>query len=551
MLQRNKVRTDALILTALFLLVGLQPWVLVGLVTYAVYWKERRRTEVPRNAKLRSLTYNATGMKPVPPYYTNVNKYQLLNQPVGSPLEDTTAKSLGSSYYDAIILGTGVDTLYCAALLSRMGYRTICLCPTEDASGCLVAQTNDEWKDIPFDINDSKVANTQAIQKLLAPALCSTNDAQGGVRFASIGTEADGYSYDVISVPGLGYGSVASSFDDGGSSHSDDGSMINKNIANGIPFVLRAGGIASIAQDSALELGDGWFEEGKVDQSTSSIAQYVTMCAELNTDANEYYYSKMLFNEQQAAWASLLSGGKWSSTAYGTAAVRYAGDFLKRFIPYNPQVRSLAAAVGCRNEDILPSQTSMAVHVSNIAAASDPSGFSYPIGGPRSLGHALRHVIEYLGGKVVTEVSVQEFVLEDEETDTNTQQQSKATPPRCVGVKLVDGTILRLKKIKDEEAESIPSNGIVISFLGAIPTCIRIPAAVRDAHGIPTGIPALKERRPLIHLLCGLNGSSLELDLPASDWWRLPSCSLPIKQVWTMLHPRSRKVLGKVKLVRK
>jgi hypothetical protein len=132
---------------------------------------------------------------------------------------------------------------------------------------------------------NGKVANTQAIQKLLAPALCSTNDAQGGVRFASIGTEADGYSYDVISVPGLGYGSVASSFDDGGSSHSDDGSMINKNIANGIPFVLRAGGIASIAQDSALELGDGWFEEGKVDQSTSSIAQYVTMCAKLNMDA--------------------------------------------------------------------------------------------------------------------------------------------------------------------------------------------------------------------------------------------------------------------------
>jgi hypothetical protein len=55
-----------------------------------------------------------------------------------------------------------------------MGYRTICLCPTEDTSGCLVAQTNDEWKDIPFEINDSKVANTQDIQRLLAPALCST-----------------------------------------------------------------------------------------------------------------------------------------------------------------------------------------------------------------------------------------------------------------------------------------------------------------------------------------------------------------------------------------
>jgi hypothetical protein len=95
------------------------------------------------------------------------------------------------------------------------------------------------------------------------------------------------------------------------------------------------------------------------------------MCTEMSTDANVYYYPKMLLNEQQAAWASILSEGEWSSTAYGAVAVRYAGDFLKRFIPLHPQVRSLEAAIGCHSEDILPSQTSMAVHVSNIAAASD------------------------------------------------------------------------------------------------------------------------------------------------------------------------------------
>ena len=125
---RNKVRTDALILIALFLLVGLQPWVIVCLVTYAVYWKERRRAEVPRNAKLRSFK----DVKPVPPYHKNDNKHQLLTQAVGSPLEEISSKSLCSSF-DAMILGSGVDTSYCAALLSRMGYCTLCLCPTEDA----------------------------------------------------------------------------------------------------------------------------------------------------------------------------------------------------------------------------------------------------------------------------------------------------------------------------------------------------------------------------------------------------------------------------------
>jgi phytoene dehydrogenase-like protein len=116
--------------------------------------------------------------------------------------------------------------------------------------------------------------------------------------------------------------------------------------------------------------------------------------------------------------------------------VRYAGDFLNRFIPLHPQVRSLAAAIGCRSEDILPSQTSMAVHVSNMAAASDPTGFSYPVGGPRSLGHALRNVVEVSGGKVVTGASVQEFVFEEEATTNKTQT---VKPPQCAGVKLVNG----------------------------------------------------------------------------------------------------------------
>ena len=477
MLQRNKVRTDALVLIALFLLVGLQPWVLVCFVTYAVYWKEQRIRELPRNSKLRT----HKDCKLVPSYYSkDDNKQRYLRQAVGAPLSDTNPEetTMLDSSYDAIILGSGIDTLYCAALLSRMGYRTLCLCPTEDASGCLMTAYNNtnnikdgDWTDIPFDVNDNKVGKIQVTQKMLAPALCSTTDAQGGVRFASIGTEADGFAYDIVSVPGMGYGASSSSDDDDADTGNNTNQGGKKNITNSVPFVLRAGGISSIAQDAAIFLGDGWLEEkGNVDPTTSSIAQYMQMCVALSADTKEYYCPKMLLNEQQAAWATLLSGGKWSSTAYGSAAVRQAGDFLKRFLPLNSHVRSLAAAIGCRNEDVSPSQTSMAVHISNIAAAADPTGFAYPIGGPRSIGHALKNVVEALGeGKVVTGVTVQEFILaEEEEAKDNTKQ---AMPPRCVGVKLADGTALRLRK----DRETGECNGVVISFLGVVPTCIRIP----------------------------------------------------------------------------
>jgi hypothetical protein len=91
-----------------------------------------------------------------------------------------------------------------------------------------IVQNNDDWKDIPFDINNSKVGNTESMQKMLAPAICSTTDAQGGVRFASIDTEADGYSYDVVSVPGMDYGAIISSLDE--SSNSDSISSVSKEL---------------------------------------------------------------------------------------------------------------------------------------------------------------------------------------------------------------------------------------------------------------------------------------------------------------------------------
>lgn len=129
---------------------------------------------------------------------------ECLKRPVGSPLQSL---ELDKESYDTILIGSGPGILYTAALLSRVGKRVVVLSPDDDASGCLILKhpPSKKWnEDIPFDSNDSKVGRISRQQKLLAPALCTDRDVLGGVRFVPIGTEADGYAYDIVTVPGMG-----------------------------------------------------------------------------------------------------------------------------------------------------------------------------------------------------------------------------------------------------------------------------------------------------------------------------------------------------------
>jgi hypothetical protein len=535
MMHRNKVRMDALILSAIFMLVGLQPWALVCLVSCGVHWRNRRKTAFPVGATLSS----PKQMVPIDPYYNESNQHDILKQPVGHAMDETQlAKECGEndSAYDVIIVGDGgADTLYCGALLARMGRRVLVLSSKEDASGCVTLRdppsNNNKFTEVPFDVTDSNLGRLASQQRLLAPALSTTSDVQGGVRFATIGTEADGFSYCVLSVPGMGGGGITTT-----TVVAEDGTerLMQQSSDSSTPFVLRAGGIDVIAQDASLYLGDGWHTD--MSSTNSAIARYLAQCRALHADSTQFYYNK-LFNEQEKALASLLGGGEaWSSsTTYGGAAIRNAGEFLKKVIPLNPHVRSLAAALGCPNEDLKPSQTSFAVHLSNIAAVTDPAGFAYPVGGPRSLCRALQQTIEQNGGSVVTNITAEEFLFEDddaavpsegkqEETKTEVKPKEKKGP-RCKGIKLRGGTNLFVDHTNSDKGTTV--GGAVISFLGMIPTFLKVKAEDRDKGGVPMGFVALTERRPQLHILFALEGSSTMLNLPAADWVRLPSSSLP------------------------
>ena len=127
MMQRNGVRWDALLLAALFTLIGLQPWALIAIVAL-VHQQLSSRTK-----KLIG------GMKPVKEplnayYHTNdgkgslddEQKMSLLLDPVGTKVK--ADDDIDVSFYDIMILGSGPATLYTASLLSRAGRKVLVLC---------------------------------------------------------------------------------------------------------------------------------------------------------------------------------------------------------------------------------------------------------------------------------------------------------------------------------------------------------------------------------------------------------------------------------------
>lgn len=515
-MHRNGARPETTFLTALFFLVGLQPWALILLVALGYYLFQRRK-------KKKISGWLGDNVKPVKPYYAEAIKSvphddkekvaklknDILLQSVGesiSPTDFQKTELEGSETYDTLLVGSGPSTLYAAALLARTGRTVLVLSPETDASGCQTLEIGkgkekdlEKFANVPFDVYSNNVAHTSVQQRILAPALCTESDVQGGIRFAQIGTEADGFTSDILSIPGMGVDSYKDS----------------------LPFLIRAGGALSIAQDAATFLADGWPNDDGIGNSTSSA--YLSLCTGINASAQDYYLTK-LFPEKVNKMKKAAS--------YQEASIRFASNFLDKGLPFNPHVRSLMAGIGMRGENISPSKASMAAQVTNICACLSPEGFSYPVGGPRALCHALASVIEQNGGRVVTGVKVKEFLFDNkdeedeedgkEESNTMAEDGSEAYRPRCHGVKLDDNRIVSVGMDEDSS---------VLSMLGFINTFIfKMPAEIRSKYGLPLGLPALSERRPLLKVLFCLNGSSDELNVTGADWYRLPNAGLPLDE---------------------
>lgn len=499
MMQRGGVRWEILTLATLFFLIGLQPWALVAIACLVQYLFQRRRHQRIGSMKKPS------AVKITEPYYRrdNVSKNDYLLQDVGAPLKE--GETIDTSLYDTILIGTGHGTLYTGALLSRAGRRVLVLSSAKDASGCVTFQEkmdNDsltkKWTNIPFDVNGTCISKISGQQRMLVPALATATDLQGGIRFAKIGTDADGHAHCILSIPGMGA----------------------ETPTKQIPFVLKAGGgIAALMEDAAILLGDDF------DPSDSLVGQYYAAMEKINKSSNEYYLSKILPDAVNKLR---------SENDYQSAALRECDALLNSCFPVNPHLRSLMAGIGMRGENLVPANTGTSAHVSNICSLLTEEGLHYPIGGPRSLCHALASTIEQCGGRVVTQFPVTNLVFDESLKVSPPSSMPKTdskepNAPCCVGVSLAGGkTVVRFAPER-YSGDDLP---VIVSMEGLIPTFIRyIPNEVREKYKVPRGIPALSERRPLLHFLFGIRGSAKELDVTGADYVRLPNAALPRDEI--------------------
>lgn len=504
MMQRGSLRWEIMMLATLFFLVGLQPWALVVLVAGGHTLLENRRKKPIRPMK--------RFMPTVEPYYPSStdesqeseetkrqDKTRILLREVGTKLQEN--EKIDTSGYDVIILGAGPATLYTAALLSRAGRKVLVLCSKPDASGCAevtggAASTMKKFQSVPFDLEASNISKISRQQSLLAPALSTSTDYQGGVRFAQIGSEVDGHAFEILSVPGMGT--------EAGDSE--------------IPFVLRADGIRSLMEDAAMNLGDGFPSlNGEIAESATGI--YVSTCDSINSTSNHYYISKVISEK--------FSSMRKSST-YQETSIRYASSFLDRGFPLNAHARSLMAAIGMKGENLKPSMTSMGAHVTNICSAMSGEGMHYPIGGPRALCHALANVVEQSGGRVLTQVPISELIFEEEATTPPPKAavdgEAALPAPRCIGVRLADKREAKFDMANWKKRHYSPA---VLSMHGFINTFIRLmPEAVRAKHKVPRGLPALSDCRPVFKVMFALDGSSRDLDVTGADFYRVPGAAL-------------------------
>lgn len=184
-----------------------------------------------------------------------------------------------------------------------------------------------------------------------------------------------------------------------------------------------------------------------------------------------------------------------------------------------------------KGENLKPSLTCMAAHVTNVCAAISEEGMHYPIGGPRALCHALATSIEQSGGRVVTGAPAVELIFDENVDVKKSKKDSEAPAPCCVGIQLQAGG-QEVRFAADRYKEDGPNSPVVISMEGFIQTFIRfLPDAIRSTHKVPRGVPALLERRPVVHFLFALKGSSSELNVTGADYYRLPEAAIARDEV--------------------
>ena len=268
------------------------------------------------------------------------------------------AKKLPESI-DYVIIGSGMGSLYTAALLSKAGYVCVVLEQHYVAGGCTHSFHDGAYE---FDTGLHYVGRMEKYAALFD--MVSTGSK---VEWAKMGTEEDGYCYDEIK------------------------------LGEEEPWKFRAGEDNFIA-DLVKEFPDE--EEG--------IREYVRLCKRANKKADLYFYGKMFPRFVQ----SLIN--KYLNKEYFTYANTTTWDMVTSLIknPTTTPGKRLRAILCGQFGDygLKPQDSSFLIQAGIVAHYME--GAYYPVGGSQRISKAIVPTIEKAGGRVLVSCRAKEVLVE-------------------------------------------------------------------------------------------------------------------------------------------
>lgn len=358
---------------------------------------------------------------------------------------------------DHIVLGSDVGGLYTAALLARVGHTVLVLESGDSLGNCMT-----EMKGVQVDYGLLSVGKLQVYDKMLQSAYLEGAPA---VKWSRVGTEENGYSFDVARVGNLG------------------------------DVVYRAGKQALI--DDQVISAPGPENRGRV-------GMFVTRVESVAREQAAFWVGR-LFGQKTAGWIAMIFG-----QGYGGIGGRTVQEVTSVTLPEWGSLDVMRG--GFRTENLGPGEVSFAAYVSALSQGME--GLNWPQGGYRSVARALVPTIKEAGGMVLTRVKVKGILMsvtkrgEKKEKGGDTGQTSAAAGKRrAVGVMLENGLEIKCRE------SIIGSSGVVPLFTQWLPKEVALPF----------GGDHLEEARPRLYTLLLLKGSAEELDLPASDYYQVPT----------------------------
>ncbi len=269
-------------------------------------------------------------------------------------------------------------------------------------------------------------------------------------RWVRIGTEEDGFSFDVARVGKL-------------------------------PEVVYRMGKQALVDDQVTSAPD----------NRERVGTFVSKMEAVARESSGFFISRLFSPKAARVLGALLGQG------YGQAGHRTVEQVLGANLPDYEELDLLRGLF--RGEGLLPSESSFAAYVS--AMNHTFQGMNYPVGGLRALAQALVPTIQASKGAVFHRAQVKSILLSAPEDEGKGKGGQRAT-----GVVLESGQQIKCRKS-------------VLSALGAVPTLTYLLPKVP----LGPGLELCEEARPRFYTLLLLKGSPEELELPAQDYYQLPS----------------------------